>query len=172
RQNATQALGNYQLVASAYDRAAAAAKISQPRIQHAIARSQQQLYVDLLEFDAIDYLTEVELPTEEEVQAHIKEFAEFAPGGEPTDRNPHAIGYQLPNRVKLQVIEVPVDPVRQRVIAQKDEFDWKRDAFQYYEKNQDKYRATSSTSTQPTTQPSDSQFGPVELGLGGGTTTA
>lgn len=54
-------------------------------------------------------------PTEEELQQQLAAYGDIAPG-----EGPMGFGYRLPNRIKLEWIEVPVSAVRSAILRSED----------------------------------------------------
>lgn len=154
-----QALQDLLLLNAALDRVTATVKVSNPRVEQQVATQFQQLYLNLVEFRASEFLDGIPDPTAEQINAHIEKFGDVDPSNIDDETNPHGFSYRLPDRLKLQYIEIPIDQVRANVEKSRDEFDWKSQAYRYYQDN---------LSSFPTTQPADVEqmFEDVNLSLG------
>ncbi len=162
-----EALTDLLLLNAAVNRATSTIKVSQPRVQQQLATQFQHLYLNLVDFHVSDFLEEVPEPTAEQVRAHIDRYGDVDPDNIDEKQNPHGFSYRLPHRLKLQYIEIPVDQVRAAVERSQEEFDWRREAYRYYQNNLSEF---------PATQPGDSDevdqiLGQVDLSLGGAPST-
>ena len=98
--------------------------------------------VNLVEFDAKDYLGQVGEPTAAQVQAHFDKYKETLAEGSPS-----GFGYRYPNRVKFDVVILDREQVKKAV----GEIDLV-DMLEYYQRNKNKPEMTLTT--QPATRPS------------------
>jgi hypothetical protein len=105
-QRLEQAVSDQLLVQAAFDRAADVVKVTEPERLHQLATRDQEISVDVVDFDGKAYLPKVAAPTEKEIAEQYAKYANVEP-----DANPLGFGYKLPNRVKFQYIELPVDQV-------------------------------------------------------------
>lgn len=175
------ALANLLLVNNAFERAVSTFKFSQPRVKQEVAQNFQTVRVNLVEFHATDFIQDVPAPTPEEIQKQIDTFGDVDPANIDPATNPHGFSYRLPNRIKLQYIQVPIDEVRRKVEASKSEFEWRSQAMRYYNQNQSRFPATQPAeesilgntgdglsiggnrpaATQPTTRPFSEVYGEI-----------
>jgi hypothetical protein len=164
----SRALEHLLLVGDAFDRAGSAIKISEPRVKAEMAEQYQTLRVKLVDFRAADFIKDVPAPTAEQVQAQIDAFGDVDPDKIDAKTNPFGFSYKLPNRVKLQYIQIPREPVRQVVEKSQSEFEWRSQAYNHYEKNKTRYETT-----EPATQPAESTVGQIgDLTMGPSTQPA
>lgn len=161
-QGRRRALANLLRISAALDRITASVKVSQPRMQQELADHFQQIHLKAVEFDASEFAKDVEEPSQEQIDRQIDQFGNVDPDAIDLETNPHAFSYRLPNRVKLQYVEIPIQQIRQAVESSEDEFDWKRRAFRIYNRNPERF---------PSTQPADEldpMLGGAGLTLGNG----
>ncbi len=164
-----RAVENLLRVGSAFERAASAVKFSEPRVRQEIAEQSQSIQVKLVEFRAADFMADIPEPTPEQIQQQIDQYGEVDPQAIDTQANPFGFSYRLPNRVKLQYIQIPRQAVRELVEQSQTEFQWRSQAYAHYQANQSRYETT-----EPATQEAESTFfGPSEdLTLGSTTQPA
>ncbi len=159
-----QTVANFMLVQNAAERAASVVKISEPMLHQALATQWQRLTLDVGDYAAADFLKQVKEPTEKQLEEQFNKYAAIAPDS-PT--NPMGFGYRYPDRVKLQTIRIARAAVRDAVLRQTDEYNWKVKAYDYYMQHPERYQ--SSPEDKPTTSPS--ALGPgAPLSLDGATT--
>ncbi|MDB5354090.1 MAG: hypothetical protein JWN24_543 [Phycisphaerales bacterium] len=151
------ALSHFLMVQALRDRLSSDVKISEPIWTHALAEGMQKVRLNLVEFSATDLKATLPPPTTQQVESLYNKFKGDEPeaGMKPAD-DPLGFGYKVPNRVKLQYVEVPRAQVLAAVRAGKKEYDWDVQARQYYYGHQQEFvRAAPQTkpSTEPATQP-------------------
>lgn len=154
-------------VLSLYDRVGDNVKVTQPMVEHHLARAAQELRLNLVEFTADDFKPAATAPTTQEVQEHFRKYANV-PASQPTTA-PASLpfGYQYPNRVKLQYLVVKKDQVRDAVKKGKTDYDWEVAAQRYYQSHLSEFPATQATTpllgaALPKTQPATQPFGYVK----------
>lgn len=175
-----QAATGLALVENLLEQVGGEVKISEPEVQHALAVDGQRVALNLVEFPVARFEGKLPAPTTREVQEQFNRFATVAPLSRENDptTNPFLFGYRYPNRVKLQYLTVPFEPVMQSVKRTQTDFQWEVLANQYYLEHSRNYTTQPSTtqaSTAPTTGVSTRSAqlaGPTTSGapLGGPTT--
>src|SRR5205085_2251615 len=101
-----QAVYDMLLVRDAFVRAIGVIKISQPLERYRVATNAQSITVDVADFDAAKYAAKVTPPTTQQLQLQFARY-QNTPRGQPNPTtNPFGFGYQYPDRLKLQYIEV------------------------------------------------------------------
>lgn len=145
-------LKNLLMVVAAVERANDVYKVSQPVLDHTRATRLQEIAVDLIEFNARDFLNDVAEPTAQQIQAHFDKYKD-------TDREASAtgFGYHFPNRVKFDAVTIRTEELRKAIKPVEVE-----EQMEYYLRN--KNSSELSTTTQPSTSPTD-------LSLSAGPTT-
>jgi len=149
-----QSVRDLVLVLGALNRATGAIKVSQPLVMHELATGRQAIKLNLIEYLARDYLGKVPQPTNDQLQKQFDEFKNTFAGQPDAQKDPFGFGYKLPDRLKLQYIQVPRDEVVKVVKAKKDDYQWDVDVYRYYQKHVSEF---------PTTQPDPLSTG-VTLG--------
>ncbi|HQY89557.1 MAG TPA: hypothetical protein PK402_12965, partial [Tepidisphaeraceae bacterium] len=140
-------------------------KPSIPLVDRRVAATDQSITAQLLEFRSADYVSRVAAPTDEQLNQQFKRFA-ANPRGQLAPENEFGFGYKIPNRVKLQVIQIPGDAVRELVRNSKDvnpdrddptlPYGWVVEAYKEYSLNKWKYiPAPDESATQPTSAPTE-----------------
>jgi hypothetical protein len=156
---ARDAIGAFLIVANASARAGDMAKVSRPQRDQALART-QQIGLNLVEFKAKDYLPKVGEWSEEEKATKINQqyeaYKNFPPATQP-GVNEFGFGYQVPNQVIVEYLEISGDAVR-KLASSKVRL---VDAFTYMRKNPERFPKPLGVkpppgvaATQPSTQPS------------------
>lgn len=143
-----QAVNNFVRVIGAYSRAASTVKVSQPLRQHAVAQEWQQIRLDIVEYRASEFTAAVPAPTAEQLRAHYEQFKDVDPNTATAQSN-GGFGYRLPNRVKIQTIQIPIDAVRAVVKARKTDYDWEVEGYKYYSKNLKEFPSTQPAASEP-----------------------
>jgi hypothetical protein len=138
-------------------------KVSGPMRSQELARSLQQIRLQLVEFPTADYLDKTALPTAQELSDQFKRYADVIAGEGDPKTNPSLFGYKYPDRVKVQWIEIPRQEVLKAVKAQKaSDYEWEVEAHKYYNQHQSEFPTTRSTSFQlgasPTSGPSTKPY--------------
>ena len=159
-----------------------AVKISQPVWQHDVAEQYQSVRLNLVEFNADEFVKGVPAPTKDQLRQQFEKYRDVLPhepGAPTTSDNPLGFGYKIPARVKLQYIEIPRDQVARAVTGSSDPkaskqdqeryYNWRLKAADYYDKHPDEFRnqppATAPATPfgpQPATRPSASATQPAE----------
>ena len=142
------ALAQALAVREYFGRSLRAVKISAPAVDDALARKFEQLRIRAVSFDASTYAGKITPPTQDDLMNQFKAYADTAPGI--TADNPFGFGYRVPDRVKIQWINVPDSEVARSVEASKSPELWEEDAIIYYQKNLSSFQTAT---TQPTTRP-------------------
>jgi hypothetical protein len=128
------------MVSNAAGRASSVVKISQPERANVLASAEQQLAVNVLEFNAKDYLDKVPAPTDHQLKEQFDKYKDKPSNG--TGLN---FGYKYPNRVKYDAVEVRREDVKKGVPPITTE-----DAALYYSQHKTLYVATTAPTTGPT----------------------
>jgi hypothetical protein len=79
-----------------------------------IARSQERLDAEFVKFNAADYIDANATVSEDELQKQFEAY-KSVPANTFSPDNPFGFGYQLPKRVQLEYMVVPMDDVRQQI---------------------------------------------------------
>jgi hypothetical protein len=162
---ARDAIHAFLMVANASSRAGDMAKVSRPQRDQALART-QQIGLNLVEFKAKDYLPKVGQWSEQDkakkIDAQYEAYKNFPPATQPgNDIHGNTLefgfGYQVPNQVSVEYLEISGDAVR-KLASSKVRL---ADAFTYLRKNRDRFARPLGVkpppgvaATQPSTQPS------------------
>lgn len=145
-----QAVENFVRVIGAYSRAASTVKVSQPLRRYAVAEEWQQIKVDLVEFRAGDFAADVPAPTEQQLREQYEKYKDVEPAAESAvaveREDGGRFGYRLPDRVKIQSIEIPINAVRQVVESRRSDYEWEVEAYKYYSKNPKEFPSTQPAS--------------------------
>jgi hypothetical protein len=139
-----------------YQQIASAVKISKPLADLALVGEGESLQMDLIQFQAADFVDKVPPPTTQQLQDQFTKFADQAPHHPVPTTNPFGFGYRLPIRAKLQYIYVSPDAVNATIVATKSPYDWEVQARKYFLAHPEEFIAalpTSSPTTNATTQP-------------------
>jgi hypothetical protein len=152
------------LIGALHDRVASSVKISQPAMLRENAAAWQTVRLNLVEFNVGPFAKSVPAPTTQQVEHQFDEYKNVLPNVTPRPAgDPLGFGYEVPNRVKVQYIEVPRQQVIDAVRASKSTYDWDVAARIYYQENQQEFvreappttapAAATHPSTQASTQP-------------------
>jgi len=136
-------------IISRYEQVAGMAKISKPQADQELVAEAENLQLDLLQFNAADYVSKVPPPTTQQLQDQFTQFAAVTPHQPNPTTNPFGFGYRLPLRAKLQFVRLSPDAVNAATVATKSAYDWEVQARKYYLAHLDKYPATAPTTTAP-----------------------
>lgn len=101
-QRVNQAVSDMLLVQAAFNRASDVVKVTDPERMHMLGTYMQSVSFDVVDFDAKKYLATVPAPTEKEIADQYARHSNVEPDPE-TGR----MGYKLPDRVKVQYVEIP-----------------------------------------------------------------
>ncbi|HEX7008709.1 MAG TPA: hypothetical protein VF184_01920, partial [Phycisphaeraceae bacterium] len=99
---------------------------------------------------ASQFADEAEPPSQAELRELFERYRDVPPG----QGEPYGLGYRLPDRVRIEYLQVPFDQVRDHVTVDEAE------ALSYYEEHPEQFRAapTQPAATQPAaTQPAASE---------------
>lgn len=175
RESVRAAVADLAMVRSAFDRAVDVVKISSPIVQHEIALRLQQIKVRVVDFPAKSYEDKIGTPTNEDLQKQFSQFASTLTGAQPSESNPFGFGYQYPNRVKLQYVEIPRAEVRRAITDSEDkgktkeerDYNWSVEAQKYYLTHQSEFANTAPASQPgfvmaPSTRPAFKPFDEVK----------
>ena len=172
RQQYRQVVGNLLRIKALQDRVAGAVKISEPMLRNALATEMQDLRLNIVELSADELKNDVPAPTDQELQAHFKRYANVAPGDAATAAAATAtapstgastrpggstglgFGYRFPDRVKLQYLTIPREQVKQVVRKSRKAYDWEVEARQYYIRHLDEFPYVEPASKPATTEAS------------------
>lgn len=156
-----KAVRNMLMVDAAYRRVGAAVKVSQPIVQQEITRQIMQLKVGLVEFAAENFKAAMPAPSDEQVKSHFEKYAGNL-AGKRTDDNRFGFGYQVPDRVKIQYLTLDPAQVREKVMGQKQPYEWEVLARKYYLEHESEFAASTPATTAPSTAPSVRPFAEVK----------
>ncbi|MDB5304372.1 MAG: hypothetical protein JWM97_1921 [Phycisphaerales bacterium] len=155
------ALSHFIVVQALRDRLNSDVKISEPMWTHQLADAGQKIRLNLVEFNAADLKATLPAPTTQQVESLFNKYkGNEADAGTKSANDPLGFGYKVPNRVKLQYVEIPRAQVLAAVRAAKKEYDWDVQARQYYYGHQQEFvrpAPASQPATAPATEPSATQ---------------
>jgi len=141
-------------VQSLLARSAGVIKVTVPLRQFLLARADQMITLNLVNFPASQYLDKVKAPSDADLRNQFDTYSDKIAGAYGSAGNPLGFGYKVPNRVKVQFIGIHRDEVRRAAIASKDERDWYIAAFGEFKAHRDVYdKEPLSPTTGPSTQP-------------------
>jgi len=80
------------------------------QIRHKISAEGQKLDAEFVKLDSLLFSETQQEPGEDEIKAHFEKYKNFFEG-ETTDSNPYALGYKLPERVRLEYLVVKLDDI-------------------------------------------------------------
>jgi PAS domain-containing protein len=141
----SDAVSDLLRISANFNRLASDVKVSEPMRNLELAKALQKIQLNVVELAASRYLSKVPAPT---TQAAAEQFAKFAtvdPGKPEKPGNPFGFGYKLPDRVKLQYLEIDRGAAEKIVEATKTPYDWDVDARIYYLQHQDEFPTTQAT---------------------------
>lgn len=152
-----QSLADFFLVQNGFFRAASTIKASLPVRQYFLATRTQTISLDMVDFSSAPYMSKAPAPTQAQMEAQFKKYADVDPSTADSTINPFDFGYRYPDRIKLQYISVPSSSVADAALKARNKndqtrYDWDVAAYRYYEANQSAY-----TTTQPSSQPSGTE---------------
>lgn len=160
------ALAKYLLVEALYDQGASAIKVSRPLAQHLMAapdpeipvRGVQQVRLNLVDLHAQQFLSSVPAPTPEQIRQQYDKYANVAPHqNSPLATAPSEYGYRVPDRFKIQYLELPSDRVVDaflKTLSSNDLFNLDIIAHHYYADPLHNKEFRSNPHTQPASAPS------------------
>jgi hypothetical protein len=135
-------------------RSATVIKVTAPMRQFLLARADQMITLNLVNFPASQYLNKVKSPTDADLRNQFDTYSDKIAGAYGSPGDPLGFGYKVPNRVKMQFIGIHRDDVRRAAIASKDERDWYVAAFGEFKAHRDVYDKQSvAPTTGPSTEP-------------------
>lgn len=138
------ALRDWLTILAAFDRVADAAKVSPASVEHLMADRMEQMALSMIEFKAEQFTKAVPPPTDPQLQEFFKKHQNEDP-----DQDEFGIGYRFPNRLRLEWIMIPYAEIRKQVTSD--------EAYDYFEKHQAEFIATTMPATQPSTKPAATQ---------------
>ena len=133
-----QALVNWLTILAAYDRIAAAPKITPAQSLRLLARGQQEISLDLVEFPAEQFMKDVPEPTRPQLEEFFNKYRNSN-----SDTSEGGFGYRYPIRLRIQYIRIPKEKLKAAVTLE--------DMYSYFRNNPEKFEAEPAT--QPTTEP-------------------
>lgn len=153
---ARAAIRGLMMVESLMSRISGAVKVSEPLVDRVVAERFQAPVLRMVEFKAEPLATTLPAPTTQQLVEQFDKYASV-PASQPVlGRNPFGFGYAYPNRVQLQFLKIPHEPIVAAVRKGKSDFDWQTIAYRYYQKNGSEFQSTPPAQTQPTTFPATS----------------
>lgn len=140
RPGAEAAIGDWLRILAAFDRVAGAASISPALVTHMLAQTEEQVALEMVEFSADTYKSQVPAPTDQQLQAFFDKYRAVD-----SDTSDTGFGYRYPNRVRFQYIKVPVDQIKtpQRITME--------DIYKFYKDHPNAFPTTQAAETQPAT---------------------
>jgi hypothetical protein len=150
----TPAVGRFMLVQAAFDRASEAVKASKPLMQYYLAERYQGIKLNLVEYSAAELEKSVPPPTPDQIQQQYDKYGDAYPVKAMfLTTQPSTPGYKVPDRVKLQYLELPHAAVVDSVLNELSPdalYQFDRDAgYPYYEKHQSEFPAPPMPATLP-----------------------
>lgn len=145
-----RALTHFLAVESLVERVTSNVKISEPVVTRQLADRAQEVSLNLVEFTADSFKSATTAPTEEDLQAHFRKYADVAPGTPSTQPSALPFGYRYPNRVKLQYLTLDAKQVKEAVRKSKSSYDWEVAAQRYYQSHLKDFPVTQPVTTQAT----------------------
>jgi hypothetical protein len=85
--------------------------VTSTQISQIIARQQESVDAELVEFDSAVFAPSIENPASSIEQEHFDKYKKFFAGAV-SEENPYGFGYKLPDRVQIEYIVVRLDDVR------------------------------------------------------------
>ena len=85
--------------------------VTSTQISQIIARQQESVDAELVEFDSAVFAPGIENPVSSIEQEHFDKYKNFFAGAV-SEENPYGFGYKLPDRVQIEYIVVRLDDVR------------------------------------------------------------
>jgi len=136
-----QAVTDWQTIMAAYDRIAGAPKISPAESLRFLARQQQEISLQLVEFRAEDFMKDIPEPTRAQLEEFFNKYRNDNP-----ETSESGFGYRYPNRVRVQYIRIPKEKLKATVTLE--------DTYSYFRGNPEKFEAdpTTQPATMPTTR--------------------
>lgn len=149
-----QAAHDLLMIQNAYKQSQDMIKISRPLLDNQLARTVQQIKLEMVEFDGKEFANKVPAPTTQQLTDQFNRYADHLPGVVDPKTDPAGYGYKYPNRVKLAYIEIPRAELRKAVLASQTNDQWQVDEWRYYKHHISEFPATAPAS-QPTSKPTD-----------------
>jgi hypothetical protein len=145
-----QAVHDCLAVQTLLTRSANVVKITAPMRDVMLARGEQMITLNVVNFPASQYMDKIKPPSDADLRNQFDRYSDKIAGNfGPAD--PMGFGYKVPNRVKVQFIGIHRDEVRRAAIASKEDRDWYVAAFGEFKANRDVYDAEPVA---PSTEPS------------------
>src|SRR3954452_13034429 len=168
------AVERFLMVMSNFERAASGIKVTKPLLKYQLASAEQNVKFNVVELSPEKFLDKVPAPTPEQVRQQYERFGEALPtGGGFAATQPAQPGYAVPDRFKVQYLELPADQLVDAFLSKRNTWDLEVAANRYYTSHPLEFRnkpdtkpvtlpttgpttgsASASTSTQPMTAPS------------------
>ncbi|HEV8608288.1 MAG TPA: hypothetical protein VGQ99_23340 [Tepidisphaeraceae bacterium] len=133
-----QAVTNWLTIMAAFDRVAAAPKVTPAQSLRLLAQRQQEISLQLVEFRAEQFMRDIPEPTRPQLEEFFNKYRNDDP-----DTSESGFGYRYPNRVRVQYMRVPKEKLKATVTLE--------DMYGYFRNNPEKFEAEPTT--QPTTGP-------------------
>src|SRR5437899_3332193 len=133
-----QAVANWLTIMAAFDRIASAPKVTPAESLRFLARQQQEISLQLVEFRAEQFMKDIPEPTRPQLEEFFNKYRNENP-----DTSESGFGYRYPNRVRIQYMRVPREKLKATVTLE--------DTYSYFRNNPEKFEAENTT--QPTTEP-------------------
>lgn len=174
----TPVVGRFMLVQGAFERASESVKVSKPLLQYYISQAFQGSTLNLVEYSAAEMEKSVPAPTPQQVLEQYARYGDVLPKPSIMGLEPATPGYEVPDRVKLQYLELPRDAIVQSVLKElspAELYQLDLEGFRYYDTHQSEFPAppalqpqlpsslptTSTAATVPATRPATAPAGPT-----------
>lgn len=154
------ALAHVLAVRECYLRSSTMLKVSAPLEQRGLAIEAQQVRLRVHEIPVRPFVDHRQTPSDDAINAQFQRYADVAPGTITKD-NPMGFGYRLPDAVKVQLVVVNGNAVREAVLASRPADRWEVEARRHYLRNPSDYPATRPATTQPQ-KPDEFSLGPTQ----------
>ena len=130
------------------------ARFSEPMWKRDVAEYGQEISLNLVEFttDQLKYLTTA--PSTQQVETLFEQYRHVQPvEGSKSSSDALSFGYEVPNRAKLQYLEIPRSQILASVKAEKDAYEREVEARMYYLRNLSQFVRVGPPATSPATGP-------------------
>ncbi|HEV8378897.1 MAG TPA: hypothetical protein VGP99_08605 [Tepidisphaeraceae bacterium] len=133
-----QAVTNWLTIMAAFDRVAAAPKVTPAQSLRLLAARQQEISLQLVEFRAEQFMRDIPEPTRPQLEEFFNKYRNDNP-----DTSESGFGYRYPNRVRIQYMRIPREKLKTTVTLE--------DMYSYFRNDPGKFEADPAT--QPATLP-------------------
>jgi len=119
-------------IIAAYDRIAAAPKVTPAESLRFLARQQQEISLQLVEFRAEDFMRDVPEPTKAQLEEFFNKYRNDNP-----DTSESGFGYRYPNRVRVQYMRIPREKLKATLTLE--------DTYSYFRNDPGKFEIDPTT---------------------------